>query len=289
MKPHVLISLTSIPRRLDGSLPEILAGLKRQRLKAQILVNIPTHYRKWGAVEIPQALKEIEDVIVFSPSKDYGPGTKLLGALEYIQAHPEITHVITVDDDIVIEDDRYLEHLAVHARALPNYAVTFGGIKLDHYPFKYLDGLSYEHQHRFVDGVAGFRGVLYPVHLMRGSQVPFTFFDKVPAGAINDDDAYFGIVLSVMKIPLFAIPIRSGDAGVKVSQLEGGSGVEEAVDKVRTQNEMEIFQHAVNAGYFDFSRGNATRQLTLTERLALFLIRLRNKLRQVTEGRRQPG
>ena len=284
MKPHVLISLTSIPRRLDGSLPEILAGLKRQRLKSQILVNIPTHYRKWGAVEIPQALREIEDVIVFSPSKDYGPGTKLLGALEYIQQHPEITHVITVDDDMVIDDDRYLEHLAAHARALPNYAVTFGGIKLDRYPFKYLDGLSYDHHHRFVDGVAGFRGVLYPVHLMRGSQLPFTFFENLPAGAVNDDDAYFGIVLSVMKIPLLAIPIRAGGEAVKVSELEGGSGVEEQVDKGRTQNEMEIFQHAVKAGYFSFSRGNATRQLTPMERLALFLIRLRNKLRRVMEG-----
>src|ERR1700761_1919021 len=125
VKPVVLISLTSIPRRFDGALMEILARLKRQHLKCEILLNIPRLYRKWGAVPVPSDLAKMEGVTVFSPTRDYGPGTKLLGALEYIQGRPDITHVITVDDDIVIEDEGHLQYLAAHAGVLPDFAVTF--------------------------------------------------------------------------------------------------------------------------------------------------------------------
>ncbi len=280
MKPTVVISLTSIPRRLDGALLETLAGIKRQRLKCEIIVNIPRQYRKWGAVEsVPAAVLQVKGVTVFSPTRDYGPGTKLLGALEYIRDRPEITHIITVDDDIVIEDDLHLQYLAAHARVFPDVAITFGGIKLERFPFRYGDGLSYDHKYKFVDGVHGFRGVLYPARHLLDSCLPFTFFENLPAGAFFDDDAYFGIVLSMLKIPLFAIPMRlPGGAGVKVSPLEGGSAVQELVEKERTQNEMEIFQYAYNAGFLSFAIANRKRQPTLKEQFGLAGIRARSRL-----------
>jgi hypothetical protein len=114
--PGVLISLTSVPRRFDGALLEILGRLKSQHLQCEILLNIPRLYRKWGAVHVPDNLTKMKGVTVFSPTRDYGPGTNLLGALEYIQNRRDITHIITVDDDIVIEDDCHLHYLAAHAR-----------------------------------------------------------------------------------------------------------------------------------------------------------------------------
>jgi hypothetical protein len=80
-------------------------------------------------------------------------GNKLPGALEYIQNRPEITHIITVDDDIVIEDDRHLHYLAADARVFPDFAITFGGIRLERFPFRFGDGLSYLHKIKFVDCV----------------------------------------------------------------------------------------------------------------------------------------
>ena len=280
MKSTVLISLTSIPRRFDGALLEILAGLKRQRLECEIVLNIPQQYRKWGAVEsIPPSLARMKGVTVFSPTKDYGPGTKLLGGLEYIKDRPEITHIITVDDDIIIKDDLHLQYLAAHARVLPDFAITFGGIRLERFPFGYGNGLSYNHTYKFVDGVHGFRGALYPARRLLESRLPFTLFESLPAGVFFDDDAYFGILLSMLNIPLFAIPMRlPGGAGVKVSQLEGGSAVQELVEKERTLNEMEIFQFAYNAGYFSFAMANRKRQLTLNQQFRLAAIRSRSRL-----------
>jgi hypothetical protein len=280
VKPTVLISLTSIPRRLDGALLEALAGLKRQRLECEIILNIPRQYRKWGTLEcVPAAVAQVKGVTVFFPRRDYGPGTKLLGALEYIKDRPEITHIITVDDDIVVEDNKHLQYLADHAEVFPDFAITFGGIKLERFPFRYGNGLSYDHKYKFVDGVQGFRGVLYPARRLLNSDLPFTFFEKLPAGAFFDDDAYFGIVLSMLEVPLFAIPMRlPGGAGVKVSQLEGGSAVQELIEKERTQNEMEIFQSAYNAGYLSFAIANRKRHPTLKEQFRLASIRTRSRL-----------
>jgi hypothetical protein len=279
VRPVVLISLTSIPRRFDGALPEILARLKRQRLECEIILNIPRIYRKWGAVSVPRALAKMKGVTLFSPTRDYGPGTKLLGALEYIHDRPDITHIITVDDDIVIEDDCHLQYLAAHARVFPDFAITFGGIKLERFPFRFGDGLSYLHKFKFVDCVWGWRGVLYPVRRLLDSRLPFTFFENLPAGVFFDDDVYFGIVLSMLEIPLFAIPMRlPGGIGVRVSRLEGGSAVQELIEKERTLNEAEILQYAYNAGYLSFTIANRKRQLTLKEQLGLAALQVTSRL-----------
>jgi hypothetical protein len=262
LKPNVLISLTSIPRRLDSALLEVLATLKRQRLKCSIIINIPVSYRKWGLTySIPSDLRNQDNVVIFSPKVDYGPATKLLGALEYIQERPEITHIITVDDDVLIHDPGYLKYLSKFATVLPDCAVTFGGIKLDKFPFKCGDGLIYNNQFIFVDIPAGYKGVLYPVERLRGSRMPFEFFSKLPSGIFNEDDAYFGVLLSVLNIPLFAIPNRPGGSPIMASKYDGGSAVAELANKERVQNEMEIFQYAVSQGYLRTPKDNDSRQL----------------------------
>jgi hypothetical protein len=279
---NILISLTSIPRRLDGSLLDVLATLKRQSLKCKILVNIPHSYRKWGAVgSIPTRLQDIEDVIISSPKTDYGPATKLLGALEYIQNRPEVEHIITVDDDMLLPDVDHLRYLSEFASVFPEFAVTFGGVKLKHFPFKSDDGLIYDNRFKFVDVPAGYRSVLYPTKVLRNSRIPFEFFDKLPPGIFHDDDAYFGIVLSVLNIPLFAIPKRPGGMSTKTSKHEGGSAVTELVDKDRAQNEMEIFQYAVSQGYFLGVNEVPPRHLHLRQHLGLATIAIKEFFRRV--------
>lgn len=282
MKSNFLISLTSIPRRLDGSLLEVLATLKKQSLKCDILVNIPKAYRKWGPVQlIPSVLRNLEDVVVFSPSVDYGPATKLLGALEYIQDRPEITHVITVDDDMLIDDPKHLAYLAKYSEILPDCAITFGGIKLEKFPFRHGDGLTYERKFSFVDAPAGYKGVLYPMQRLRNSRVPFEFSNNLPPGVFNDDDAYFGIVLSTLNIPLFAIPKRPRGSEIKSSPMEGGSAVVELAQKERTQNEMEIFQFAVSHGYFPNPTNDVNHPLDFGKRLRLFATYIAGGLSQL--------
>ena len=276
MTGKVLISLTSIPRRLNGSLVEVLAMLQRQTLSCEILVNIPISYNKWGAeYSVPECILNDKGVTVYSPRSDYGPATKLLGALEYIEDRPDVTHIITVDDDILMLEPRYLENLAAYARVIPEFAVTFGGIRLERFPFRFRDGLVYDNAYCFVDAVSGFRSVMYPAHRLRGKSLPFTFSKNLPPGAANDDDAYFGMLLSEMHIPLFALPVRRGASSLKVSSLEGGSAVVEGVVKERVQNEMELFQFAVGAGYLPNRKFEDGGPLSRRQRIQLAMLRLR--------------
>jgi hypothetical protein len=254
--------------------------LERQRLKCTVLINIPATYRKWGPLRsIPQSLNNYENVIIFSPKVDYGPATKLLGALEYVQNRPEITHIITVDDDELIKDPQYLAYLSAYASVIPDCAITFGGIKLNKFPFRFGDGLFYDNEFSFVDVPAGYKAVLYPVKGLRDSKVPFELFGKLPSGIFNDDDAYFGVMLSVLNIPLFAIPDRPGGIPIRQSKNGGGSAVVELADKERCQNEMEIFQYAVSQGYLNSRNTNC--RLNAFKRCRLAVIYGKELLRSV--------
>ena len=241
MKQNVIISLTSIPRRFPDALPRAVEALARQSLRATIVVNIPAQYRKWGPVEPPS----IPGAVVFAPSQDFGPGTKLLGALEYIADKPEIDYVITCDDDVLPRSRTHLEYLSRCAEASPSAAITMKGVALEKPPFRAGDGLRYRNKFRHVHLPAGFRGVVYPVRKLRNSSLPFTFANEFPDGVFNDDDFYFGALLQKLDIPLIAVPGRR----LANAQGAGESGVAEKVELDRRDNEANLIRFALEKGF----------------------------------------
>lgn len=180
------------------------------------------------------------------PSEDYGPATKLLGALEYTQAHQQYERIITFDDDVVPRVSSHLRHLMRCATIFPECAVTINGIELVAPPYRAGAGLSYRSRLRAVHAPAGYKAVAYPVRQMATSNTPFALRNELPKGVFHDDDAYFGIVLAKMGIPLIAVPGR----GVNSLTNDGGSAVVEQTGMDRRDNEMEIFRHALDMGYW---------------------------------------
>tara|TARA_B100001964_G_C14207768_1_gene588979 strand:- start:177 stop:935 length:759 start_codon:yes stop_codon:yes gene_type:complete len=245
MKKNIILSLTSIPRRLNTSTLEVIGALKKQSVKCNILINIPIFYKKWGKPHIPDEIKNDDDIILWTPKQDYGSATKLIGALEYVQEHSEIDYIITVDDDLYYKDNDYVKYMISYSDKYPNFALTIGGIKLIKYPYRSGNGLKYGNK-GFVDIPSGYLGVLYPVKPFIKNNIIFNFFNKLPEGIFNDDDAYFGIILSIMRIPLLSIPKYPG---LTKAQGAGKSAVQEKAKKHRKDNEMEIFQFAVSKGY----------------------------------------
>jgi hypothetical protein len=241
----ILLSLTSIPRRFETTLPEVVRSLRRQSVDSPVLVNIPTSYRKWGPATVPAWLDGMNEVHVHRPSMDYGPATKLLGALEYARERPEIEYIVTCDDDMVPRSSRHIEHLITCARLLPGCAVTIKGIELLHPPYRARNGLDYRSRNRPVHAPAGYNCVVYPARKLLETATPFTLRNTLADGVFHDDDAYFGLVLSVLNIPLIAVP------GQKTRSVgdDGGSGVAEAAGRDRRDNEMDIFSTAVRDGH----------------------------------------
>ncbi len=247
MSSKVLISLTSIPRRFDSTLREVILSLNNQTLEADILVNIPPSYKKWPNFEILHYLYNIPRVTVFRPTKDFGPATKLLGALEYLNKSTSIKKIITVDDDVVFEHPTHLEYLVKHHNAAPNSVITINGIRLIHEPYRFKNGLKYNCQFRRVEIPAGFKGVVYPAKRLQQICDLFSLQADFPEAIFNDDDTYFGIVMGKHNIPVIAIP---HEPALTLRFLDDKSAVEEGTVDVRADNDMRNVQFAVREKYF---------------------------------------
>lgn len=245
MSKKILVSLTTIPRRAEGtSLVETIGHLLQQDIECEILINIPHEYRKWGAFELPGFLQALPGITIHRPHTDYCPATKLLGALEYVRMRSGIEHIVTVDDDICFRDSSHLRYLLSYARTLPGHAVTVGGVRLKSPPYTRNNGLKYRSLFRYVDVPAGYKGVVYPVDALIASRLPFDLKDGLMEGLFHDDDAYFGIVLSQLGVPLLAVPGRLGAARRGHARGSGESGVQEKAPMDRRENEGEIFRYA---------------------------------------------
>jgi hypothetical protein len=274
-KHHFAISLTTIPRRFGSCLQAVLDALSRQSASARILLNIPASYRKWHAPDMPRHLSSVARLELNRPDHDYGPATKLLGALGHLRDDTEVTHVVTVDDDMLLQDPHYLAYLMDYSRILPDCAITIGGIDLTHPPYATTDGLRYRNRFRLVDIPAGYRGVVYPLATLKASPLPFSLQATLPEGIFHDDDAYFGILLSLLGIPLLAVPCKPGPQPTKAPD-SGSSGVAERTLAERIDNEATIFRFAVDNGLLFRTKTPENRRRVRRALPRLFLTYLRH-------------
>ncbi|MGA2736734.1 MAG: hypothetical protein ABSG65_04710 [Bryobacteraceae bacterium] len=99
MPPRFWISLTTTPTRIHLIRP-VLESLVHQTAPVEgVLLNVPYRLQRNGAAyQLPAWLHELPCVRV-NRSADYGPATKLLGALE-VEREPD-AYIIVVDDDTV--------------------------------------------------------------------------------------------------------------------------------------------------------------------------------------------
>lgn len=101
--PKIILSLTTTPVRIR-KMRDMLTALARQDDEvSEILLNLPYRLARTGEpYDIPGWMATVPKLRV-NRCRDYGPATKLLGALER-ETDPD-TLIITVDDDIMYPDD----------------------------------------------------------------------------------------------------------------------------------------------------------------------------------------
>lgn len=265
----ILLSIATVPPRFQDAILETLDSLSS--LPLHKIVLIPKHYRKWGPANVPTALLDRTDVEIVAPQRDYGPATKLLGAIEYIKDHPTYTHIITLDDDINYTHPlELIKRFELFASKHPNEVLTIGGIKLVRPPYAYRNGLKV-HNVGYVDMVAGCVGTLYPFAAI-DNDLFFNAAQHLPEGTFNDDDLYFGIVLAMLNVPIYSIAtIKTVVPGARMPYSSVKSNPDSAVqfgsDLDRVINQMQIIQYAVGRGWLPspFSR------VTLGDRIIVLI------------------
>jgi len=98
------VSLTTIPSRLKFINKTLNSIRNQNKLPDKIFLNIPYKYQRFKKEKIDtEFLKKIKfKNLEIIRCHDYGPGTKLLGAIKYIK---EFDYVILIDDDHVYKKE----------------------------------------------------------------------------------------------------------------------------------------------------------------------------------------
>lgn len=101
---EIYISLSTIPSRFKNIEKTIISIQNQTILPHKIILNIPNSYKRFKQTITEKEMRKLKNkcnhlLEINRTQYDYGPGTKLLGALEIIK-NPN-SYVLLVDDDIV--------------------------------------------------------------------------------------------------------------------------------------------------------------------------------------------
>lgn len=105
MNIPVYFAFTTIPERCQN-IEKIVDIMKKQTVKPyKIIISIPQNYKRASNKECHISPKILNDpnVVIYHPPKDYGPLTKLWGALQYLNGKK--CYLIIGDDDIPYRKD----------------------------------------------------------------------------------------------------------------------------------------------------------------------------------------
>ncbi|MCR9136007.1 MAG: hypothetical protein NXI27_08435 [Alphaproteobacteria bacterium] len=121
----VFVSLTTIPDRIAGIEP-CIRSLQEQTVPPEaIFLCIPRTYKLHGsAAEVPASLINNYPLLKIVPcADDFGPGTKVLGSLDWVNKDADSLMVL-VDDDSTYRD-YMLEEFVSAFRADSDHAYSF--------------------------------------------------------------------------------------------------------------------------------------------------------------------
>ena len=122
-RSDIVITLTTLPSRLDRIALTLKSLLGQRVSSAAIRINVPgVSRRERVAYEIPERLQRLRSVTI-ARSDDYGPATKLIPALVDAAADQRL---LVVDDDRVYHP-YLIEQMAALSDAHPDVAIAGSG------------------------------------------------------------------------------------------------------------------------------------------------------------------
>src|SRR5947199_7936422 len=126
--PRVIVSLSTVPDRINNLRPTIRSLLKQTRPPDEIVLAIPEFsVREQRPYVVPKYISRLPRVRVLRWPEDWGPARKFIGVLrDELEAGRENTLIMVVDDDRLYPRDA-LETYLYYSEQLPNAALCFRG------------------------------------------------------------------------------------------------------------------------------------------------------------------
>src|SRR5438094_1203612 len=126
--PRVIVSLSTVPDRINNLRPTIQSLLKQTRPPDEIVLAIPEFsIREQRPYVVPKYISRLPRVRVLRCPEDWGPATKFISAIQdELAAGRQNTLIMVVDDDRIYPRDA-LETYLYYSEQLPNAALCFRG------------------------------------------------------------------------------------------------------------------------------------------------------------------
>jgi hypothetical protein len=127
-QPHVIISLSTLPDRIERLGPALRCLLKQTRAPDEILLALPEFSRRQNrGYNVPKYLAQFSRLRILHCETDWGPATKFIPAIQAeLAAGRTETLMMVVDDDRIYPRDALETYLHYNAQ-LPNAALCFRG------------------------------------------------------------------------------------------------------------------------------------------------------------------
>ena len=125
---RVIVSLSTVPDRINNLRPTIRSLLKQTRPPDEIVLAIPEFsVRERRPYVVPKYLLRLPRIRVLHCPEDWGPATKFIGVIQdELAAARENTLIMVVDDDRLYPRDA-LETYLYYNEQLPDAALCFRG------------------------------------------------------------------------------------------------------------------------------------------------------------------
>jgi hypothetical protein len=194
--PRVFVSLTTIPARAAGIARCIASLVNQTHPPERIFLCVPRRYRRFpDAPAVTIDVSPFDGLVeIVECAEDFGPGTKIMGALDRVPRAAD-TLLVLVDDDAVYEP-HMLATFARHFTAHPDRAASFHVYRYRGYTIgQGVDGFAIPT--RALDGLAGFHDAI--------RHNPSVFFV---------DDLWISFHLWMRNVPIDSLTALAGPTGL---------------------------------------------------------------------------
>jgi len=205
--PRVIVSLSTVPGRINNLRATIRSLLKQTRPPDEIILAVPEFsIREKRPYVVPEYLLRLPRVRILCSRRDWGPATKFIPAIrEELAAGRVNTLIIVVDDDRVYPRDA-LETYLHYNQQLPGAALCFRGAAMPR-TLDWRDARMIKASElRQPEAVAVITGCGSYLIQPRFFDESLWDYSRAPQGAFFMDDIWISGCLTRRKVQKYVVP-----------------------------------------------------------------------------------
>jgi hypothetical protein len=205
--PRVIVSLSTVPDRINNLRPTIRSLLRQTRPPDEIVLAIPEFsVREQRPYVVPKYISRLSRVRILRCNKDWGPATKFIPVVqEELAAGRTNTLIMVVDDDRVYPRDA-LETYIYYSAKLPDAALCFRGAPMPQSMDWRNAKMTYANELREPQRVAVITGCGSYLIQPRFFDESLWDYSTAPRGAFYMDDIWISGWLSRRGVERYVVP-----------------------------------------------------------------------------------